>query len=238
MRIIAVSQAARFQLVTCEGVKAQRVRVIENGVDIERIDGIDVVAGRRVIADLALGKGPFVGCAARYDLPKGHIVLLEAFASVARAVPNARLLLLGQGPGEREVRARIRGLGLTQHVAVLGHHPLGHAVMAAMDVYVQPSIEEGFGLAVIEAMAMRRPVVVTDVGGMRETVEDGVSGIRVPPSDSAALAAALIRVLRDTSLAARFAEAGCARVTDRYSITRMLAEYDACYRNAMAQRRG
>lgn len=236
-QVIAVSDAAGDHLLG-EGVPKARLHIVPNGVDLDRIDALDLDQGRRVLAGLGWGPGPFIGCAASFHPRKGHDVLVAAFAVVAAQVPTARLALLGQGPGQDAVRSQLQALGLADRVALLGHHPLGHEVMAVLDAYVQPSIEEGFGLAVVEAMAMSRPVVVSDVGGMRQTVEDGVSGLRVPPGDATALAQAILSVLSDARRAAALGAAARQRVAQRYSVHRMLAQYDHAYRNASGKNQG
>jgi glycosyltransferase involved in cell wall biosynthesis len=105
--------------------------------------------------------------------------------------------------------------------------------MAGLDVYVQPSVEEGFGLALVEAMAMRLPVVATAVGGMLATVEPDRSGLRVPPADPAALADAIVALLEDPARAAALGKEASERVRANYSITRMMTEYDRVYRAAL-----
>ena len=229
--IAGVSEAAREHLVQVERIPAVRVVVIENGVDWAGLSRIDPGPGRATLAALGVPAGPLVCCAASLHPRKGLHHLVDAFAPVVARVPAARLVLLGSG-GERDaLRERIRGRGLDDHVRLLGQRVDAHALIAACDVYVQPSVEEGFGLAVLEAMAMRRPVVVSDVGGMQITVENGVSGVRVPPGNPGRLAEALAGLLLDRAEAARLGGAASARVRDHYSVERQVAAYDRWYRS-------
>jgi glycosyltransferase involved in cell wall biosynthesis len=147
--------------------------------------------------------------------------------------PEARLVLLGMGKREQATRDEVRRLGLENHVHFLGHREDVHPLLAGLDVYVQPSIQEGFGLAVIEAMAMKRPVVVSAVGGMLQTVEPNRSGLQVPPAEPTALANAILSLVNDPARARLLGERASERVKESYSLSRMLREYDAVYRRTL-----
>jgi glycosyltransferase involved in cell wall biosynthesis len=235
-RIIAVSDAARDQLVDSEHVPRSRVVVIQNGVEWERLSALDPAEGRRRLERLGVPPGMLIGCAARFDAQKGHTHLLRAMLRVRAALPNARLVLLGAGGAqETQIRAEVVELGLESSVHMLGHRDDAHALMAGLDLYVQPSVEEGFGLAVIEAMAMRRPVVTTSVGGMLRTVIPDKTGLRVEPADPAALADATLALLDDPARAARLGKNASENVREHYSLKRMVTEYDDVYRSVLGR---
>lgn len=233
-KIIAVSETAKTQLVEHEGVPTERVFVVENGVDWERLSALDRDEGRRRLEALSVPPGLTIGCAATFDTCKGHKYLLEAMVRVHARYPDARLVLLGAGPEQATMRAEAERLGIADRVHFLGHRADAHALMAGLDVYVQPSLEEGFGLAVIEAMAMRRPVVATAVGGMLRTVEPDRTGLRVEPANSTALAEALLALLENPARAATVASAASEHVRTHYSLPRMLSKYDDVYRAALS----
>jgi glycosyltransferase involved in cell wall biosynthesis len=234
-RVIAVSEIARAQLVESEGVSSARVVVVDNGVDWEHLAALEHAEGRRRLEALGIRPGVIIGCTARFDIQKGHTHLLQAFLRVRARQPEAGLVLLGQGPEEEKIRAEAERLGISDRVHFLGHRADAHSLMAGLDVYVQPSIEEGFGLAVIEAMAMRRPVVVSAVGGMLQTVEPDRTGLRVEPADPSALAAAILALVEDPPRAATLGRNASERVRARYSLQRMLAAYDDVYSGALAE---
>lgn len=236
-RVIAVSLAAEEHLTQVAGVPPERVEVIPNGVDVERLGRVDPKQGERVLRELGIDDGPLVGCAATYHPRKGHRYLIEAMSRVCKELPTAHLVLLGRGTGDGGLVGQARKLDIEDRVHGLGFHPEGQAIMAALDLYVQPSVEEGFGLAVVEAMAMGLPVVVSDVGGMRHTVIHGSSGIRVPPADPPALADAILRTLKEPSLARRLGEAGRARASEAFSIQRMVDEHERIYEHVLASKR-
>lgn len=229
--VAAVSEEAKRHLVEREGVDPARVVVVENGVDIDRMDRVDRSAGKREIDRLGRA-GPVLGCAASFHPRKGHDVLLRAFGRLAGGRSGARLVLLGDGPERASMERLARDLGVASRVHFLGYHPNHLAILSQLDVYIQPSIEEGFGVAVVEAMALGLPVVVSDVGGMRVTVAEG-SGLRVPPSDPAVLAAGIERLLDDAPLRRKMGETGRQRVRSRYSSRRMFDDYVRCYERVL-----
>jgi len=235
-RIIAVSDAAKAQLVDHEGVEDARVTVVENGVDWERLSAFDYAEGRRALEALGVPPGVAIGCAAMFNIRKGHTYLLQAMARVHARHPEAHLVLLGHGSEseQAEIRGQAKRLGIAERVHLLGHRADAHSLMAGLDIYVQPSVEEGFGLAVIEAMAMRRPVVATAVGGMLQTVEPDRTGLRVAPADAVALADALLTLIDDPARRATLGSQASERVRERYSLQRMLGEYDDVYRASLA----
>lgn len=233
-RIIAVSEAARTQLVEAEGFDRERVTVVDNGVEWDQLSALDPSEGRRKLTALGVPPGPTIGCAATFNIRKGHTYLLQAMVQVHARRPDARLVLLGTGPDEAITRAEVKRLGLTDRVHFLGHRADAHPLIAGLDVYVQPSVEEGFGLALIEAMATRRPVVATAVGGMMQTVDPDRTGLRVPPGDPAALAGALLALLEDPARGAELGKNASENVRQHYSLQRMLDQYDDVYRLALA----
>jgi glycosyltransferase involved in cell wall biosynthesis len=220
----------RTYFVEHEGVDPTRVKVIENGVEWEALAALDHHEGRRKLEAAGVPPGFLIGCAATFDVRKGHTYLLDAMSIIRPRHPEVQLVLLGAGAGERAVRAQAERLGIADHVHFLGPREDAHQLVAGVDLYVQPSIEEGFGLAVIEAMAMRHPVVVSAVGGMVETVEHDRSGLHVPPAHPGALADAILALLDDPERAKKLGRAATERVRQRYSLERVLAAYDEVYR--------
>lgn len=235
-QLIAVSDAAKAQLVDVERVATDRVTVVVNGVDWDALSALDHCVGREKLKALGVPDGKIIGCAASFNVRKGHTHLLQAIPSILQHFPDTELALFGTGEDEARVRAEALALGIHHHVHFLGHRSDVHALIAGLDVYVQPSIEEGFGLAVIEAMATRRPVVGTAVGGMLETIIPNKTGLRVRPADSGALATAIVDLLGNAEHAAQLAETGSRWTRERYSIQQMIRAYDNVYREALARR--
>jgi glycosyltransferase involved in cell wall biosynthesis len=188
----------------------------------------------------ALGIPPdafLIGVVARLEPEKGHRHLLEALPAIVEAVPNAWLLLVGEGSQADPLRAQAGSLPLAagQRVVIAGFQPDVEAVTQALDVAVMPSLREAQGLALLEAMAARRPVVASAVGGIPETIRDGVDGLLVPPADPDALAASVIRFARDAKLRDRLAASGRRRVEDRFSVAASVRQVEAIYEEELVR---
>lgn len=164
---------------------------------------------------------------------KGHDVLLAALARVREELPEATLEIAGDGPFDAELRATVARLGLTDAVSFLGRVSPAAPVFERAAVVVVPSRGEGFGMVALEAMERGRAVVASDVGGLPEIVEDGVSGLVVPPDDPDVLAAALLELLRDPARAAALGAAGRDRALAAFSQDRCTDRVEELYRAAL-----
>jgi glycosyltransferase involved in cell wall biosynthesis len=162
--------------------------------------------------------GGFVLSLGQLDARKGHRVLIAAWPAVARAHPEARLVLVGDGPCRPELEAQARGLGITASVTFAGFRAPSRPFVSASRLLVQPSLTEGMPNADLEAMAAGRPVVASRVGGLPELVVHEETGLLVAPGDSDALAAAIDRMLSDPAAAVRLGAAGAARARALFSI--------------------
>ncbi|HXT22856.1 MAG TPA: glycosyltransferase family 4 protein, partial [Thermoanaerobaculia bacterium] len=166
---------------------------------------------------------PVVLYSGRLRSRKAVAVLLQAMPRVLAAVPACRLVVVGDGEQSAHVAAAVRARGLATHVELAGSlpRPAAMARLFEADVFCLPSTYEGLPLAILEAMAAGLPVVATAVSGNPEAVEDGTTGLLVPPESAAALADALIALLTDPERRRRMGEAGRARVAERFSIDRV-----------------
>jgi glycosyltransferase involved in cell wall biosynthesis len=205
-RIIAVSTEVRDRYVEQLGVPRGKLVVVPNGVPVPA----DVpVADAALRAELVCGRPGFVALViARFHEQKGHAYLLEA----AARVPDVTFVLAGDGPLRPEMERRARELGVAERCVFLGERDDVSRLLATADLFVLPSLFEGLPLSVLEAMAARRPIVASAVGGTDEAIEPGVSGLLVPPRDARALADAIARLRDDPALAKRLADAARRRV--------------------------
>ena len=231
-RVIAISGFIAEHLRVRHGTDPARLRVIPRGVDKRRFDPAAVpparVAALRTAWNAPEGR-PVVMLPARLTRWKGQTVLLDA---MARLPGNAVALLVGEGGLRRTLEARIAELGLGERVRLCGHTEDMPAALLLADVVVHASTDpEAFGRTVIEAQAMARPVVASDLGAPRETVEEGVTGWRVRPGDPAALAAAIGRALSSPPAErAAVGERARAAVLARYTTRAMQDATLAVYR--------
>lgn len=204
----------------------RRIEVVHNGV------ALDGATPGGVRAELGIPvEAPLVGEVGRLCEVKGQRELIEALAEV----PDAHAVLVGAdleqgGAYRRTLEQAAERAGVRDRVVFAGEREDARAVVAELDVLALPSWTEGLPLVVLEAMALRRPVVATPVGGTPEVVVDGETGVLVPPRDPAALAEALRRLIADADLRRRLGEAGYERVRSRFSEQamqeRVLAIYD------------
>jgi glycosyltransferase involved in cell wall biosynthesis len=186
-------------------------RVVRSGIDLKPLRA---AWRRRIDCRSRLGFRPedmVVGALCRLEAIKGSDLLLEGFARAAASRPRLRLFLGGDGPLRGVLLERAAGAGISGRV-IIGTGWLSPAdVLPAFDLYVQASRNDGMGRALVEAMACGLPVLATDVGGVGEVLEEGRSGLLVPPDDPVALAEAIGRLADDPALAARLARAARAR---------------------------
>jgi glycosyltransferase involved in cell wall biosynthesis len=166
---------------------------------------------------------------------KGIDVLLDALASERN--PGIVLWIAGEGPERAALEAQAERLGLAARARFLGRREDAADLLAACDVYVLPSRREGLGVSALEAMAARRPVIATRVGGLADAVADERTGILVPPEDAAELARAIARVAADPALRLRLGEAGPARLGEGFLASQMVGAYEKLYRTVLEERR-
>ena len=208
-----------------------QLRVVHYGIDADAVVG---VAPRDLRAQLALDDDDIVvGIASRLIPAKGHDLLFTAFASAAQRDSRLKLLVAGDGPERGSLETLAAKSCPPESVHFLGFVDDVGSFMHAFDILAfptQPEFGEGFGLAVLEAMAARKPVVATAVASLPEVVDDGVTGILVDPSSPVALESALLRIAADPELRDRMGAAGARRARDVFSLESMvdgtLAVYD------------
>ncbi len=194
-----------------------RGQVVLNGVDTAPFDAaVDTEAVRE---RMGLPRAAVVaGVVGRLDERKGHRYFLEALAGLAGQEPGLRGLVVGEGRERAALEERHAALGLGERARMIGYWPDLAEALAAIDVFVLPSLMEGHPLAVLEAMAAGKPVVATKVGGNPEAVEDGVTGLLVPPRDPGALGRAIAALARDPERARLMGREGRRRVEERFSL--------------------
>jgi len=165
---------------------------------------------------------------------KGHTYLLDAFAQVMRVLPAARLLVIGDGELRPTLERRATRLGLHGSVIFTGRREDVPRLMMALDVLALPSLWEGFGLVLLEAMAAGKPIVASRVSAIPEIVADGETGLLVPPRDVKALAQALLALLHDPQRATEMGRRGRLRLEQEFTVERMVSQTEAAYEKVRA----
>jgi glycosyltransferase involved in cell wall biosynthesis len=233
-RAVAISPAVQAALAAA-GVDARRTRLIRSAVD-------PLALAARVPREFtrgAEGAGPdelVILCVAALVRRKGIDLLIGALARLAHAGHRPWLWIAGEGPEFAALDAQARALELRERVRLLKRRVDVPELLAACDIFALPSRQEGLGVAALEALAARRPVVATRVGGLAEAVVHERCGLIVEPEDEAGLAQALARLCGDAALRARLGANGPARLAEGFLAEQMVAAYDALYAEILAER--
>jgi len=230
--VICTSHRAADVLSDFKSLK-DRVFYVPNGIDLLRFHRTTSRSESRRRFGLDDNAVVF-GAVGRIDRLKGLDLLVRAFSRVAGTVEGARLLIVGDARGkgssfEGELRGQVEQLGLSKHVIFAGHQDDPVASFAALDVLVMPSRTEGFGRSAVEAMAMAKPVIASDVGALPEIVEDGHTGYVVPDGDVDGLADRMSELAADTLKREEFGRVGRAVAEDRFDLKVMLKRLESIY---------
>lgn len=227
-KVVTVSEYVRKYLVEDRGIDRNKVVSIPTGIDLTRFDPENVRDTLR--EDLGIDKGtPVVGTVAILRRKKGHHLLLDAIPGILKEVPGAIFVFAGEGPQRHNIEAKIKELNLDRHVFILGLRGDVPAVIAGFDLFVLPTLQEALGTSIIEASAMGKAVVATRIGGIPEVVDDNVTGMLVEPENPRALAAAVIKLLKNEKLRKSMGEAGRKLVEREYSTERMVERMHDLY---------
>lgn len=237
-RIVVISGAmGRYYLGAKHALPAERAVIIHEPVDTDRFDPGRVSAAERDAVRSALGVGPeerVVGCVGNINPVKGYEYFLRAASLVRGRLKGVKFVIAGASlDSQKAYHATLVGLvgslGMGKDVIFAGYRDDIPAVLSVFDVYVLPSVAEGTPIAVLEAMAMGKPVVATGVGGVADQVVDGESGIIVPPRDPESLAGAVVRLLSDRGFAADLGRRARERVCQQFSLDRCVEGHVRLY---------
>lgn len=230
---IAVSQSLAGELVA-RGIPREQISVIHNGIDPALFETAAAERFSRCRSERVL----FVGTAARFAPQKGLSYFVKAAAVLAPLFPQMRFLMIGDGPGRPALEKLARQLGLKGRLSFCGHCADLPRRLAGIDIFVLPSLTEGFSLIVLEAAAAGCAVVASRVGGIPELITGGVHGLLVPPADVIALARAIASLARDPGQARRLARACRERVKAQFNLELMLSKTASLYKQlAVGSRR-
>jgi sugar transferase (PEP-CTERM/EpsH1 system associated) len=222
---VAVSEDAARVAIDLEHVPPEKLLVFHNGIDVDRFSA-----------------GPPRGVPPSYRLVtvgrlfpiKDQAMLLRAVKLAADRIPEIRLDIVGDGPSRQDLEALRAALGLESRVTFHGYREDVTSFLSAADAFVLSSISEGVSIALLEAMASGLPAIATDVGGNREVIVNGVTGLLTPAGSAEALADAIVRVESDPGLLERMGRASRQRVEEEFSLPGVVARYEALYRRCLA----
>jgi glycosyltransferase involved in cell wall biosynthesis len=231
--IIAPSRMVRDFLVEKESVPDEKVSIIPYGQTTERFDDVTPEKVEAVKAELGMTKNLALVNVSRLFHRKGHRYLFEAFAKLVKEGLDATLYLVGDGNYRTELEQMTREFGIADRVRFLGWRSDALAVMAAADIIAHPSLEDALSSAVIEAVMLEKPIIATDISGVRDSLENGKYGLIVPPADSASFGNALTETINNIGEAKAKAVAGRKYLLGYMDAQRVASGYLKIYRDSI-----
>jgi glycosyltransferase involved in cell wall biosynthesis len=226
-RYLAVSEPIRDELLAQPRYPQELIEVIHSGVETEFPHQAPELLDPK--------RSPVIGTAGPLEFDKGHDVFIRATPLILQACPQAQFVIAGTGPEESRLRLLVQELRMSEYVTfVSGMADLSVAI-EAMDIFVLPSLRQGLGTIMLEAMARSRPVIASQSGGVYQIVREGVTGLLVPPSDSPALAARIIELLQNPPLARQLGQAAREQVIRDFRVEEMIDKTAAMYRAVLGE---
>jgi glycosyltransferase involved in cell wall biosynthesis len=221
-RIIAISEAVKEHLIKDFGAREEIISLIHHGVDVEKFK---MDKKERLGSD----NGPVIGIIARLSEEKGHTYLIEAMPEVINRFPKAQLLIVGEGRMKQRLVDLSKALKLENNVRFLPSVIDMQEIFGITDIFVLPSLKEGLGLSLMEAMASGLPVIASDVGGIRSLVQHGHNGLLVKPADVRKLSSAIIELLKDPQRCGVFGNNARIFIKDNFSQEKMISQTEGVY---------
>ena len=210
---------------------------IYSGIELERFTPVPEEEKKRLRKQWGLGEqDAVVGIVSKLWEGKGHVLLIEAFREIRRRKRDAKLLVVGEGYLLKDLKNLVDQYGLNDAVVFTGFQSEVASILATFDVAVLPSLFEGMGRVLVEAMAMEKPVVASRVGGIPDLVEHGVNGYLVSPGDTKGLEQAIWTILDDPSLARRMGNEGRKRISNQFSAATMVHSIERVYRELLLRK--
>jgi glycosyltransferase involved in cell wall biosynthesis len=225
---IAVSEAMKQEGIQKRIMVPEKVTVIRNGVDVKSLD-IDYNVDKIKQALGLRGNSPVVGTVTRLEPQKAVDDLLRAAAIVKEQYPRTTFLIVGNGPLRGPLEKMARDLHLDDQVRFIGWRSDIPEILSTFDIFCLSSLWEGLPMTLLEAMALGKPIVATDVGGVREVVEDGETGFLSPPASPGYLAERIVALIKDSAMARNMGQKGKQRVETFFTVEKMIAQYEAFY---------
>jgi glycosyltransferase involved in cell wall biosynthesis len=234
-KIIVISEWVGEFLQEVEGIPADKIIPIKYGLQpepiMQRADPSYVRRQFQISEQVLL-----IGTIGRLTAQKGQRYLLEAFKRVTAHFPDIRLMVLGDGELRADLENQARELGIVENLILPGYRTDAIELLSGFDFFVFPSLWEGFGLVLLEAMALKKAIVASQVSAIPETVQHGQTGLLVPPKDPEKLADALLALLRDPALAQRMGDAGFERLRTHFGVQAMVKATEQVYDEVLRTR--
>ncbi len=227
-QVICVSEGDRQKAIDYKLVPEEKVTVIHNGLDFDTFNKVNNRVNKKIPFYLK-PSSPVVGSVARLHRQKGLIYLLQAVPQIAKVFPEVKILIIGGGPLGAKLSRQAAKLGLGKIVSFLGERQDAAHLLSTFDVFVLPSLWEGFPYVLLEAAAMAKPVVATRVSGSTEIIKDKKTGILVPPRRPDKLAQAVIKLLQQREYAQNLGQSLKKNICQRFTLSQMVGRIQKLY---------
>lgn len=228
-KIIVLSHSEREDHLRLNIGNAEQFVVIPNGVDMDKFNNLNTDVNNKKKQIGVTDGSKVIGVIGRLTPVKGHIYFTRAMEKVTKEIKNLKAIFVGSGELEEELKKEINKLRLNDYIIFLGKRQDVPEILKICDLVVLPSLNEGFGLSIVEAQAAGKPVIATKVGGIPEVVKDGETGILVSPKDSDALADSIIALINDESKMKSIAERAKQRVRENFTKESMIRRLKELY---------
>ncbi len=231
--MIAISDSVKEHLTGDFLLGEDRIELIYNGIDLSRFIAESSPSKNALRQRFGLRGEPVIGIIARLSEVKGHIYLIQAMKEILESYPKAQLFIAGDGKIKDDLIKLARGIGIIDNVVFVPEVSDTLEALSAMDVFVMPSLNEGLGLSLMEAMAFGLPVVGSNVGGIKTLIQDGYSGILVPPANPASIAKAVVDLLKDRKRAQYLGDNARNFINLKFSEDEMVLKTERLYKKCL-----
>jgi len=228
-KVVAISGQVKEHLIRDFRVDQKDIEVINNGIDLTKFQMPNPKSQMESKKKLGLSEGPVVGIVARLSDVKGHIYLIEAMREVLGRIPKAQLLIVGEGKMKKELVKSIKNLKIEKSAFFIPEVSDTKEVLSAMDIFVMPSLKEGLGLALMEAMASGLAVIGSNIGGIKSLIKNGDNGLLVEPTDVLGLTGAITELLQNPAKAESLGRAAQGFIKENFSQEKMVLETERVY---------
>ena len=234
-KVIALTWADKKEQVNLGLAPADKYTIIPNGVDLKKFTVIKEPDKLKKKLNI-IERYPVLGIVGRLSSEKGHQFLFKALKRIISDYPNTILLVVGDGVLKGQLELLAKDMGLEKYVCFLGLRQDIPDILSIIDIFIQPSLYEAQSVATIEAMSLKKPVVVSKVGGMPGVVDDGQTGFLVPPKAPQPLAEAILKIANDKKMAEMMGEAGHQKVVNEFNLKKMITRTENLYETLLSKR--
>lgn len=226
--LILVSEADRNRALTFKLAPLSKMYIINNGIDFPKDEGVNSLERKKKELGIEISH-PLVGTVARLHRQKGLTYLIKAAKKIRHAVPEVKILIVGGGPLRKKLERAARKAGLGNSLVFMGERGDATELLSIFDVFVLPSLWEGLPYVLMEASALGKPIVASDVEGVNEIIENEKTGMLVPPRNSENLAEAVIKLLHEKDYASKLGERAKKLIPPKYRLSKMVEETQNLY---------